>query len=293
MEKEEMLELTNETENVDTQTTEEIEEGIELTDTAEDSTVANESEEKTEVKKTLKELLEEDKDYQKEFTKILQSRLDRAEKKHQKELIKYRDTENVLRTTLNLNEGEDTNTKLREYYEQEGYKLPEPIQEGLSQREIERLGLGDAEDIIADGYEAMTEEANRLAEIGYKNLNDREKITFNKLAETLTKENNRKELLKLGAKEEILDDKEFNDFKNQFNSNVPIKTIYEMYLKNTKKKTVNDNPGSMKNNDTSIVKDFYTPEEIAKLSEEDLDDPNIWKAVRKSMTKNGSINYYN
>jgi len=290
MENEEMLEQTSETENVETQTTEENEEGIELTDTAEDTN--QESEEKEEVRKSLRELLKENEDYQEEYNKMLQTRLDRENRKHQKELAKYLDTENVLRTTLNLQEGDDTNTKLREYYEADGVKLPERINEGLSQREIERLGLGDAEDIIADGYDAVKDEAERLANIGYANLNSREKITFDKLAATLTEEKNRKELLKLGAKEELLKDKNFINFKNQFNYNTPIKNIYELYLKNTKTETVKENPGSMKNNDVNIVKDYYTPEEIKKLTDEQLEDPKIWENVRKSMTKNGSINYY-
>ena len=290
MENEEMLEQTSETENVETQTTEENEEGIELTDTAEDTN--QESEEKEEVRKSLRELLKENEDYQEEYNKMLQTRLDRENRKHQKELAKYLDTENVLRTTLNLQEGDDTNTKLREYYEADGVKLPERINEGLSQREIERLGLGDAEDIIADGYDAVKDEAERLANIGYANLNSREKITFDKLAATLTEEKNRKELLKLGAKEELLKDKNFINFKNQFNYNTPIKNIYELYLKNTKTETVKENPGSMKNNDVNIVKDYYTPEEIQKLTDEQLEDPKIWENVRKSMTKNGSINYY-
>lgn len=299
MENEEMLEQTNETENTETQTAEENEEGIELTDTTEEETdkdeeskKSEESEENKEVKKSLRELLKENPEYQEEYNTMIKTRLDREDRKYQRELSKYRDTENVLRSTLNIGEDDDTNAKLREYYEKEGVKLPEPIKAGLSQREIERLGLGDAEDIIAEGYEAMEEEANRLANIGYKNLNDREKVTFNKLAETLTEENNRNELLKLGAKEELLKDTKFISFKNQFNSNVPIKNIYEMYMKENKQKTVKENPGSMKNSNVNSTKDYYTAEEIAKLTDEQLDDPKVWAAVRKSMTKNGAKNFY-
>jgi len=290
MENDEMLEQTNETENVETQTTEENVDGIELTDTS--NANKNVAEEKEEVRKTLREILKENPEYQEEYNNMLKARLDREDRKHQKELSKYRDTENVLRTTLNLNEGDDTNTKLREYYESEGIKLPEPVQEGLSQREIERLGIGDADDIIAEGYDAVEEEANRLARIGYQNLNDREKVTFNKLAETLTEKKNTDELLSLGAKKELLKDDKFVEFRNRFNSNVPMKTIYEMYIKENNEKTVKENPGSMKNSDVSLVKDYYTPEEIANLSEEQLDDPKVWKAVRDSMTKNSTKNYY-
>jgi hypothetical protein len=138
----------------------------------------------------------------------------------------------------------------------------------------------------------MQQEANRLANIGYKNLNEREQIIFNKLAETLTEENNRRELLKLGAKEELLSDKSFNDFRKKFASNVPMKEVYEMFMKNNSKPTVKENPGSMKNSQVTGTKDYYTPEEISKLTDEQLDDPKIWEAVRNSMTKDADKNYY-
>ena len=32
------------------------------------------------------------------------------------------------------------------------------------------------------------------------------------------------------------------------------------------------------------VKDYYTPEEISKMTEEDLDNPQVWEAVRRCMT---------
>ncbi|MDV3426951.1 MAG: hypothetical protein LIR50_07160 [Bacillota bacterium] len=291
MENEEMLEQTNETENVETQTTEETEEGIELTDTttAEETKQAEENEE---VRKSLKELLKENPELQEEYNNMLKIRLDREDRKHQRELSKYRDTDNVLRTTLNLKEDDDVNSKVREYYESEGVKLPEPIKEGLSKREIERLGLGDADDIIAEGYEAMEDEANRLARIGYQNMNDRERACFNKLAETLTYKKNKTELLKLGATEDLLKDKSFIDFRKQFNNDVPMEKIYDLYNKSTTQKTVKENPGSMKNSNGSVYKDIYTDEEIARLTDEQLDDPKIWEAVRKSMTKNQAKNYY-
>ena len=288
MENEEMLEQTNETENVETQTTEENEEGIELTDTTETNTV----EETTEVKKTLRDLLRENPEYQEEYNSMLKTRLDREDKKHQKELSKYRDTENVLRTTLNLKDGDDTNAKLREYYEAEGVKLPEAIKPGLSTGEIEALAKYNAEQIIKSGYDEMKSEANRLANIGYNNLNESEKIVFDTICERLTEDKNKEELLKIGASEELLKDKSFVDFKSKFNSNVPMKDIYDMYMKTNNKKTVKENPGSMKNSDVSLVKDYYTDEEIAKLTDEQLDDPKIWEAVRKSQTKNYKGGYF-
>lgn len=289
MEENEMLEQTNETENVETQTTEETEEGIELTDTSETTEVAEET---TEVKKTLRDLLKENPEYQEEYNSMLKTRLDREERKHQKEISKYRDTENVLRTTLNLKDGDDTNAKLREYYEAEGVKLPEAIKPGLSTGEIEAIARYNAEQIINSGYEEMSSEANRLANIGYNNLNDSDKIVFNTLCERLTEEKDKKELSKIGVKDDILKDNSFKQFKSMFNSNVPITDVYDMYMSKNHKKTAKENPGSMKNNEVSVVKDYYTPEEISRLTEEQLDDPRIFDAVRNSMTKDYKGGYF-
>lgn len=280
MEENEMLEQTNETENVETQTTEETEEGIELTDTSETTEV---EEEKEEVKKTLKELLRENPEYQEEYNSMLKTRLDREDRKHQKELSKYRDTDNVLRTTLNLKDGDDTNAKLREYYEKEGVKLPEAVKPGLSSRQIELLAKDEANQIIELGTEEMNAEANRLANIGYVNLNESEKIVFNTLCEKLERDKNKSELLKLGASEELISDDDFIKFKKQFNSNVPMETIYSLY-KGSHNKQKFENPGSMKGSKEKLDKTFYTDEEINKLSLEDLDDDKVWEAARYSMT---------
>ena len=285
MENEEMLEQTNDTENVDTQTTEEIGEGIELTDTTEEVEEHEETiepEEKEEVKTFTQEEVDE----------IVKRRLARKERDYQRELSKYKSTEEVLKAGLEATDITDAEDKLREFWGNQGIKLPDKETSRLTQEDREDQAVGRFERLSKEGYDSMEDEANRLARIGYQNLNDTDKILFNKLAESLTKENNRKELLKLGANEEILSDKSFNDFRDKFNSNVPISEIYDMYMKNNKPKTVKENPGSMKNSDVNVTKDFYTPEEISKLSDEQLDDPKIWEAVRKSMTKNGATNYY-
>ena len=283
MEENEMLEQTNETENVDTQTTEEIGEGIELTDTseAEEVNATSTDDEKEEVKSFTQE----------EVDAIVQKRLARKERDYQKELSKYKSAEEVLKAGLEAKDISDAEDKLRAFWGEQGMKLPDKETSGLTQYDREILAKGYADEFIKEGYDSMKEEANRLASKGYQNLNESEKIIFDRLAETLTRENNRKALLQLGASEEILSDKSFIDFKNKFNSNVPITEVYDMYMKNNNKKTVKENPGSMKNSDVNSTKDFYTPEEIAKLSDEQLDDPKIWEIVRKSMTKNGAKNF--
>ena len=286
MENEEMLEQTNETENVDTQTTEEIEgEGIELTDTS-DTEEQESVREKEEVRQSLKELLKSNPDYQAEFSEMVKSRLDRQERGYQKELAKYKDTENVLKSALHVNDMDEANKKLREYYEGEGIKLPEIYKPGLSSREIEVLAKADAQDFINEGYDSMVNEANRLASKKYENLNERERVIFNTLAEKLTEENNKRELLKLGAKEDVLGDKDFVAFKNKFNSNTPIGDIYSLYMKTqdgTKKPVA---MGSMK--DTTAqkeVKSFYSPKDVENMTDDDWNKPGAWEKVLASMKK--------
>lgn len=274
MEEKEIVEQTTDTENVETQTTEENVEGIELTDTS-----TTEEKEPVEEKEEVKTFTQD------EVDEIVKRRLARKEREYQRELSKYKDTDNVLRSTLNLKDGDDTNVKLREYYEAEGVDLPEAIHSGYSSRDIETLAKSDAEEIIEEGYEAMIEEAERLASIGYNNLNDRDKIIFTTLGDKITEEKNKTELRKLGAKDELLSDEDFNNFRKQFNSNVSIETIYGLY-KNTQPKKKVENPGSMKSSTTSSDKDFYTFEEASRLTDDDYkNDPNLYKIVERSAQK--------
>ena len=283
----EMLEQTNETENVDTQTTEEnVAGGIELTDTTEVQFTEESTTQKEEVRQTLRELLKNNPDYQEEFSEMMKTRLDRKDREFERVLSKYKDTENVLKSTLGANDIDEANKKLREYYEAEGVKLPEVYKPGLSSREIEVLAKADAQDFINEGYDSMLNEANRLAAKEYKNLNERERIVFNTLAERLTQEDNKRNLLKLGATEDVLNDKKFIDFKNQFNSKTPIGDIYNLYLKTQDSKTKPVAMGSMKDTVAQKeTKDFYSPTDVKNLSDDDWNKPGVWEKALASMKK--------
>ena len=221
-----------------------------------------------------------------EFSEMMKTRLDRQERTFQKELSKYKDTENVLKSALGASDIEEANKKLREYYENEGIKLPEVYKPGLSSREIEVLAKADAQDFINEGYDSMLNEANRLAAKEYKNLNDRERIIFNTLAEELNKENSKRELLKVGAKEDVLNDKDFINFRNQFNSKTPIGDIYNLYLQTHNSKQKPTPMGSMK--DTTAkkdIKDYYSPDDVNKLTDEDWAKPGVFEKALASMKK--------
>lgn len=277
MEKEEMLEQTNETENVDTQTTEEFVEGIELTDT----TDTTETEEKVvEEKKEVKTFTQD------EVDKIVRKRLARQEKDYQKELSKYKNVETVLNVGLGTSNIDEADSKLREYYKEQGLNIPEPTNPGLSDRELQILGEAEADEILELGLEEAEQEANRLARKGHSNWNAREKATFNKLAQTLNREKQKHELTSIGADTNILDSKEFKEFASQFAPSANIKNIYNLYSNQGNKKENKEKIGSVKNDKSNGLEDFYTYEESLKYSKEDLDkNPELFKRICDSMSK--------
>ena len=280
---EEIGKVTEEvTENTDAQAVEEFGEGIELTDTAETE------------KETVEETKEEqpkgrfmtDEEIDNLVMKKVNRRMAKLEAQKEKELSVYKDTENVLKSALGANNMDEANKKLREYYTAEGVKLPDVYKPGLTSREVEVLAKADAQDFIDDGYDSMLNEANRLAAKEYKNLSERERIVFNTLAEKLTQEDNKRNLLKLGATEDVLSDKKFIDFKNQFNSKTPIGDIYNLYLKTQDSKTKPVAMGSMKDTVAQKeTKDFYSPTDVKNLSDDDWNKPGVWEKALASMKK--------
>lgn len=278
MELEEMLEQTNDTENVETQTTEEMVEGIEETDTTD---LVEETKEEIQSTKTLRELLRENPIYQEEYNDMIKDRLSKKDRQYKRDLAKYQDIENVLKATLGGNSTEEVRINLRNAYSNDGIELPE-YNVGLSNEEIEVLAMHEVESIVSDGYETMVEEANRLADKKYDNLSYKEKIIFTNLANRINEENDRKELLSIGASESLFKDKEFEKFRKQFNSNVSIKDVYALYKLKQPKKEIS-NPGSMKNVKVAEPKTIFTDDDIAKMTDEELDK--YYDAIRAYQTR--------
>ena len=72
---------------------------------------------------------------------------------------------------------------------------------------------------------------------------------------------------------------------NKHPERLSAKEKYELYSQIKPKKNENK-MGSMKNGATSTVKEYYSEDEISKLTEEDLSNPQVWEAVRRSQTMN-------
>lgn len=82
---------------------------------------------------------------------------------------------------------------------------------------------------------------------------------------------------------ELISSDEFKDFAE--GSNAPLKTIVQKYLKYAGKTKQPKSPGSAKDTGGTTAKEFYSPAEVDKLTEEQLSNPKIWEKVRESMTK--------
>ena len=107
---EEIQNVEETTENVEAQTTEEIEEGN-VSETANEEILEKEDKKpdgRFVTEEELNRMINDAAD------KRVARKMAKVERDYEKELSKYRDTENVLKKTLNIQDGEDVNTKLRE-----------------------------------------------------------------------------------------------------------------------------------------------------------------------------------
>ena len=220
-----------------------------------------------------------DEEFNQKVNEIADRRVARKMRKVNHEIDSYKDTINVLKSQIGGETIEDVNTNLRNLYQNEGVELPKKIVSEDTDY-IQYQADKDCEDIESEGYEKVKEEANRLAEIGYDNLSSKDKILFTKLCESLNKSDDIKVLNSLNVDASLLEDKDFKEFRAQFNRNVPISKIYDMY--SGKKETKINTPGNLENKST-VERDYFTDEEIESMSEEELEKN--WDKVRYSQTR--------
>lgn len=205
------------------------------------------------------------------------------ERDFQKELSKYKKLENIMKAGLGVGNVDEAIAKSTEFYEEQGIEIPE-FKDSYSERREQRLAKLDAQDIIDLGKEEMEMEANKLSKIPLEKRTTYQRVMFDTISSELTDIKATEELKSKGYDTSILDDKDFKDFRSQFNANTSISKIYDMYNK------VNGNvverpksPGSAKSTtQVKQIKDYYSPEDFDKLTPEELNNPEIMKVVDKS-----------
>ena len=259
--------------------TEKVTENVEETT---EQTTGTESVEQSDTEKVTEEKLYTEAEFNKKLDEVLAKKIARKEARIKKEYDnKYSKVETVLNAGLGTKTLDEATNKLADFYRQKGVKIPE--QPTYSERDLSLLASAEAEDIISAGFDEVVEEVDRLAEKGLDNMTPREKMVFSKLAEKRRVMEDEKALAKLGVSKDILNNNEFKTFAEKLNPSLSLKEKYEMFSQFKPKPKV-EQIGSMKSNNAGKVKEYYTAEEISRMTDEDLDDPKVWEAVRRSMT---------
>lgn len=296
------------TENVEAQTTEEMEEAEveeQIEDTEESETDEDVEEvEVPELEKPTEEVqeaepVEETEEAKPKYTdeqldEIISRKLARQRKKLDKEYRKkYSRLETVVNAGLGTDNVEDATEKLTEFYEENGISIPSSNQSKFSDDEIQLLANAEADRFINEStYKELVDEVYDIEQTMKEDeLTDREKLYYQRLKNELDRQDDEKAVLSLGISLSDLEKEDVKEYFAKLNPNLSTKEKYEMYLSSKPKKEPKK-MGSMKSGTQNEVKDFYTPEEIEKLTDAELDDPKVWEAVRKSMTNKKYKNYY-
>jgi hypothetical protein len=301
MEENEMLEQTNETEKDETLTSEENEE-METdaiddngeSETEDNSNTEDNSEDEDNSEEQEPESAEKpEKTFtQEELNSIIQDRLRKeknSSKRNEESIRKEYDdrlseVESILNAgfgTSNLDEGLN---RIRELCKQKGIEIPKKSNGQYSKDDLQILANANAQEIINDGYDAIENELSRLTRKGADKMSEREQLVFLKLDDEKKKLDSRKELKSVGAKDEILESKEYNEFADKFaGSKFSSKEIYEMYIKDNKPKEKAEPIGSMKNPSPKEKKTFITEAEYDKMSEKEIEEN--MDLIHKSMSR--------
>ena len=279
MEDEEMLETTNETENVETETTEEMQEEVntEAPETEVEETEVEETEVKTFTQEQLDAIIADRVRRERNTSSRSEANIRREYEE------KLADIENIIKAGFGTNNLDEGLTRITELCKNKGITIPER-KSSYSQSDLEVLANHAANEIIADGYDAVDLELKKLANKGVDRMTSREKLIFDKLNTTKKVMDSEKELASIGVKPEILQSKEFKDFADKFTgSKFSMKEVYEMYAKETKPKPKAKPIGSMINNNPKEEKAFISEAEYDKMTEKEI-EANM-DLIRKSMQK--------
>ncbi len=268
--------VVNSTENVEEQATEELVDGNNATDTVE-----------TVIEEPVEEKLYTESEFNKKLDELIPKKLAKQERKlkkdYEKKLKDYEYAEQVLNAGMGTKDINEAINSLKEFYEEKGIEIPKHYEQP-NQYDMEAGAEKEANSIIESGYEDIVEEVDRLASIGVDKMTPRDKIIFTKLAGERERIEQEKEITDSGISKEDINSEDFKDFSKYLDPSMSLKEKYDFYQKTKPKKEI-ESIGSMKNTEPNVVKDYYSPEEIAKLTDEQLDNPKIWEVVRRSMTK--------
>lgn len=218
--------------------------------------------------------------------RLIRDRVKR-EREEAQSRAKYEELESIMKTALGATDIDDVLNKSKEFYREQGVTIPEVINKPSLNEEDERiLAEARAGKLIKAGKEEMEIEANRIAAIPQDKRTLRENIIFDEVCSRLMDMRDEDALKQKGYDTEILNNQDFGKFREQFNRNTPLASIVDMYQKvNGTKKVQPNSPGSARTSNTdNEIKEYYTPDEAKKFTQEELDrNPKLMAAIDRSM----------
>lgn len=295
MEENEILDAQVDNTSIDTENPATEEDTEEVTGTLEDTSEENAQPSNVIEEKESQESVKEEKLLnQKQVDKMIKSRVSRLEAENRKKNKEYEELVNTLKTGMGIDtqSPRELNQKLRAFYKEQGIDIPEHVQNSYSDDEEIILGNHYADELIeTDDDNEINRIANEIYQIPAEKRTARQKAIFNKLGEYMTRKNAITQLQKEGIDTSIVDNDDFKKFASQFSVSTPIKEIVNIYNKvnQPEQKVEKKAPASMGStksiSDDNKIKEYYTPDEVSKFTSKDLDNPELMRAVEKSMSK--------
>ena len=222
---------------------------------------------------------------QEEVDAMVESRLARQRVKHEQEVKReYGSLMEVLSTGTGKTNPREIAEQLKTYYQGKGVSFPE--QPAFSERDIAILAQADAKEIISSGAEEVKDEVSRLEKLGADGRSPKENALLRVLAEHQQAQQRRADFLKQGITEQELESEDFQALVSLCSASTPAEKICEHYRLLHPKQAI-QTMGSLNNTptDTKGIKDYYTPEDVDRLTVADYKNPKVMERVRESMLK--------
>ena len=222
---------------------------------------------------------------QEEVNALVEGRVARERTKHEQSIKReYGPLMDVLSAGTGKPSPREIAEHLRAYYQGKGATLPE--QPAFSERDIAILAQADAKEIISFGADEVKDEVARLEKLGESGRSPKENALLRVLAEHQQAQQRRADFLKHGITEQELESADFQALVDLCSASTPAEKICEHYRLLHPKQEI-QTMGSVQNTptDTKGIKDFYTPEDVDRLTAADYKNPTIMQRVRESMLK--------
>lgn len=202
--------------------------------------------------------------------RLIRDRIKR-EREEAQTRAKYEQLESIMKTALGAKDIDDVITKSKEFYKEQGIQIPEIINKSsYNEREEMILAKADAEEIISLGKKEMEEEANRIASIPKNERSIRDNTIFKEVCTKLMVLKDEESLKSKGYDMKILEDKDFSLFRSQFNVDIPVSKVYEMYSKLNPKTVEKPASAGSAKSENNTSGETFSAERINNMKPEEM-----------------------